>query len=46
VLPLLLADDQETAEHERLLVNIDKASKGKTVWRIVETDFSTIALEK
>ena len=46
VLPLLLADDQETADHEELLVNIDKASKGKTVWRIVEADFSTIKLEK
>lgn len=46
VLPLLLADDQETADHEELLVNIDKASKGKTVWRIVEADFSTTNLEK
>lgn len=46
VLPLLLADDQETADHERLLLNIDKASKGKTVWRIVQSDFSGISLEK
>jgi DNA polymerase-3 subunit epsilon len=32
-LPLLLANDQENAEHEKLLTLIDKASKGKTVWR-------------
>jgi DNA polymerase-3 subunit epsilon len=34
-LPLLLANDQENAEHEKLLTLIDKASKGKTVWRDV-----------
>jgi DNA polymerase-3 subunit epsilon len=32
-LPLLAANDQEVAEHEKLLLAIDKASKGKTVWR-------------
>ena len=32
-LPLLAANDQEIAEHEKLLVDIDKASKGKTIWR-------------
>jgi DNA polymerase-3 subunit epsilon len=32
-LPLLLANDQELAKHEALLTGIDKASKGKTVWR-------------
>lgn len=32
-LPLLLANDQEIAAHEVLLADIDKASKGKTVWR-------------
>ena len=32
-LPLLLANEQEMADHEKLLVDIDKASKGKTVWR-------------
>lgn len=32
-LPLLLANDQEMATHEALLTGIDKASKGKTVWR-------------
>ena len=35
-LPLLLANDQEIAAHETLLADIDKASKGKTVWRILE----------
>ena len=33
VLPLLTANDDELAEHEKLLLDIDKASKGKTVWR-------------
>lgn len=32
-LPLLLANDQEMVTHEALLTGIDKASKGKTVWR-------------
>jgi len=32
-LPLLAANEQEAAEHEKLLAGIDKASKGKTVWR-------------
>lgn len=32
-LTLLAANDQEVAEHEKLLMDIDKASKGKTVWR-------------
>ncbi|MBC7610545.1 MAG: DNA polymerase III subunit epsilon [Polaromonas sp.] len=32
-LPLLLANDQEMADHEKLLADIDNASKGKTVWR-------------
>lgn len=36
-LPLLLANDQETAAHEALLADIDKASKGKTVWRVLES---------
>jgi DNA polymerase-3 subunit epsilon len=35
-LPLLLANEQETAAHESLLTDIDKASKGKTVWRVLE----------
>lgn len=32
-LPLLMANEQESAAHELLLADIDKASKGKTVWR-------------
>ena len=32
-LPLLMANEQELAAHEHLLVDIDKVSKGKTVWR-------------
>ena len=32
-LPLLMADEQERAAHELLLADIDKASKGKAVWR-------------
>ena len=34
-LPLLAANDGELAEHEKLLADIDKASKGRTVWRMV-----------
>ena len=34
-LPLLAANEDELAEHEKLLADIDKASKGKTVWRMV-----------
>ncbi|MBI2728440.1 MAG: DNA polymerase III subunit epsilon [Polaromonas sp.] len=33
-LPLILASEQESAEHEKLLDDIDKASKGKTLWRV------------
>jgi DNA polymerase-3 subunit epsilon len=32
-LPLLCANEQELAAHEVLLADIDKSSKGKTVWR-------------
>ncbi|MDP1902122.1 MAG: DNA polymerase III subunit epsilon [Rubrivivax sp.] len=32
-LPVLQASAQELAEHEALLVDLDKASSGKTVWR-------------
>ena len=32
-LPVLAANDQELAAHEKLLADIDKASKGRTVWR-------------
>jgi DNA polymerase-3 subunit epsilon len=33
-LPVLMANAQEIEEHEKLLIDIDKASKGKTVWRV------------
>jgi DNA polymerase III subunit epsilon len=33
-LPVLVADAQEMLEHEKLLADIDKSSKGKTVWRL------------
>jgi DNA polymerase-3 subunit epsilon len=33
VLPLLAANDDELDAHEKLLLDIDTASKGKTVWR-------------
>lgn len=45
-LPLLLANDQEIADHERLLADIDKASKGKTVWRVVAAGMSATLVEK
>jgi DNA polymerase III subunit epsilon len=32
-LPLLYASPEERAEHERAMADLDKASKGKTVWR-------------
>lgn len=32
-LPVLLASDHEISEHEKFLAAIDKASKGRTVWR-------------
>jgi DNA polymerase-3 subunit epsilon len=33
-LPVLLATDQESAAHEEVLDQLDKASGGKTLWRI------------
>ncbi|HVZ43001.1 MAG TPA: DNA polymerase III subunit epsilon [Ramlibacter sp.] len=33
-LPVLLANDQESAAHEELLQQLDKESKGRTLWRI------------
>lgn len=35
-LPVLRADAHELGEHEKTLASIDKSSKGKTVWRIIE----------
>jgi DNA polymerase-3 subunit epsilon len=34
VLPVLAANEQEMAAHEELLRQLDKASSGKTVWRL------------
>lgn len=47
-LPLLAANDQEIADHEKLLTDIDNASKGKTIWRVVAavvlaTEYKTMA---
>lgn len=36
-LPVLRANEQETAAHEVALGDIDKACKGKTLWRRLET---------
>jgi len=33
-LPVLLANDQESAAHEEVLAQLDKESKGRTLWRI------------
>jgi DNA polymerase III subunit epsilon len=33
-LPVLMASDQEAAAHEEVLKQLDKASGGKTLWRI------------
>ena len=33
-LPVLLANDEELTEHDRLIADIDKSSKGQAVWRI------------
>lgn len=45
-LPLLAANDQEIADHEKLLTDIDNASKGKTIWRVVAADRLAIEIEK
>ena len=36
-LSLLMANEQELADHDKLLADIDMLSKGKTVWRVLET---------
>jgi DNA polymerase-3 subunit epsilon len=33
-LPVLIANEHELGEHEKVLVTLDKASRGKTVWRM------------
>ena len=35
-LPVLLANEQECQAHEGVLAELDKASKGKTVWRTLQ----------
>ena len=42
-LTILSANDQECVSHEKLLIDIDKASKGKTVWRVVTTAIASPA---
>lgn len=42
VLPLLLASEQEAGEHEKILLDIDKACKGKTVWRLLSNDSAQV----
>ena len=37
-LPVLLANEQEAAAHEEVLQQLDKASGGKTLWRIGTRD--------
>jgi len=36
-LPVLLANEQEAQAHQTVLAELDKSSKGKTVWRRLET---------
>ncbi|HSI57984.1 MAG TPA: DNA polymerase III subunit epsilon [Ideonella sp.] len=36
VLPVLAANDEEMAAHEKLLGELDKSSGGKTIWRQIE----------
>jgi DNA polymerase-3 subunit epsilon len=35
-LPVLLANEQESAAHEEVLKQLDKASGGKTLWRLAQ----------
>ena len=35
-LPVLLANEQEAQAHQTVLAELDKSSKGKTVWRRLE----------
>ncbi len=37
VLPIISASEQESAAHDAVLAQLDKASGGKTVWRILES---------
>ncbi len=37
-LPVLSANEQESQAHEALLAELDKASKGRTIWRLQQAD--------
>lgn len=40
-LPVLLANDQEAAAHESILDQLDKASGGRTIWRVQSAPAAT-----
>ncbi len=42
-LPLISANDQEISDHQKLLADLDKSSKGKTVWRLVDAMYAAPA---
>jgi len=42
-LPVIAADAQELAAHEEVLAQIDKDSKGKTVWRALDSARQAVA---
>jgi len=42
-LPVMAADAQELAAHEEVLTQIDKDSKGKTVWRSLDSARQAVA---
>ena len=42
-LPVLLATEQEMGAHEKVLLTLDKASRGKTVWRLEVREIENIA---
>ncbi|MES2192639.1 MAG: DNA polymerase III subunit epsilon [Pseudomonadota bacterium] len=42
-LPLIVANEQETAEHEKLMADIDKASKGKAIWLVAASQAAVLA---
>lgn len=41
-LPVLMANEQELAAHESVLIDLDKASAGKTIWRMQVAGTSTL----
>ena len=44
MLPVLTASEQEISAHEDLLKQLDKASGGKTVWRLIEVEQGGISV--